>query len=219
MKRNKRYVLPHRRKRKGETNYKSRLTLLKSGKSRFVVRKSLKNVTCQIIDYERQGDRVSVHSDSKELPRFGWKFPGGNLPSAYLTGYLCAKRAVESGIKEAILDIGFYRSTPANRLYSALKGAVDGGLKIPHSEEILPKEERFTGAHIQNYAALLKKESPEKFKSVFSGYIKLKVDPEGITRAFDETRKKISESRIGKKGEPGKGRKAGEKKAKKTKKK
>lgn len=208
MKRNKRYVLPHRRKREGKTNYKSRLMLLKSGKSRFVVRKSLRNTMCQIINYEREGDRVSVHSDSKELSKFGWKFPGGNLPSAYLTGYLCARRALDTGIKEAILDIGFYRSTPANRIYSALKGAVDGGLKIPHSEEVLPKEERFTGAHIQNYAALLKKESPEKFKSVFSGYLKVKVSPEEMIKVFHEAKKKIDQNKTEKK------KKSGEKKVK-----
>jgi large subunit ribosomal protein L18 len=199
MKRTKNYVLPHRRKREGKTDYRTRLRLLKSGKPRLVVRRSSKNITCQIIIYETMGDKVSVHSDSKELPKLGWKFLGGNIPSAYLTGFLCAKRAVDIGVKEAILDMGFYRSTPSNRIFSALKGAIDGGLNIPHSEEVLPKQERFSGAHIQAYAALLKKESREKYNRIFSGYIKLKINPEDITKAFEDTKKKILESKAAKK--------------------
>ena len=35
-----------------------------------------------------------------------------------------------------------------NRAYAALKGMVDAGMEIPHSEEVLPSEERINGEHI-----------------------------------------------------------------------
>lgn len=32
----------------------------------------------------------------------------------------------------AVLDVGLYRTTTGARIFGALKGAVDGGLDIPH---------------------------------------------------------------------------------------
>lgn len=37
------------------------------------------------------------------------------------------------------LDLGLARATRGNRVFAAMKGAVDGGLHIPHSESIFPK--------------------------------------------------------------------------------
>ena len=61
-----------------------------------------------------------------------------------------AKKANEKNCKEAILDLGLHTSTKGSRLYAVLKGAVDGGLKIPHDKEILPNNERLTGMHTKN---------------------------------------------------------------------
>ena len=33
-------------------------------------------------------------------------------------------------------------------MFAALKGMVDGGLEVPHSEDIFPSEERLSGEHI-----------------------------------------------------------------------
>lgn len=192
MKRSRNLVLPHRRKREGKTDYKVRLKLLKSRKPRFVVRKSLNNVICQIVKFYPEGDKVVVSANSKELKKFGWKFNCSNLPSAYLTGLLCAEKAKKHKVSEAILDLGLCESTPGNRLYSALKGALDGGLEIPHSEEILPKPERVSGQHISQYYEKLKKESPSRHKKVFSSYLKSKTDPKDMPKVFEHAKKKIS---------------------------
>ena len=53
-------------------------------------------------------------------------------------------------IKEAILDIGLRSPIKGSIDYAALKGAVDGGLAIPHSKEVLPSEKRIKGEHIKN---------------------------------------------------------------------
>jgi len=63
--------LQHRRRREGRTDYHARLSLLKSGKPRLVVRKSLKNITCQIIGFAQIGDATLVSADSRELKSFG----------------------------------------------------------------------------------------------------------------------------------------------------
>ena len=63
---------------------------------------------------------------------------------------LAARNASEKKIKEAILDIGLRSPIKGSIDYAALKGAVDGGLAIPHSKEVLPSEKRIKGEHIKN---------------------------------------------------------------------
>jgi large subunit ribosomal protein L18 len=143
--------VPYRRKREGKTNYKTRLKLLLSSRPRLVVRKSNKNLWCQLVEYSPDGDKVIASSHSRELAKYGLKTSRCNLPVAYLTGILLGRRAVQKKHSEALLDIGLYTSTKGSRLYAALKGAVDAGMKIPYSEGILPAQERLEGKHISGY--------------------------------------------------------------------
>lgn len=39
---------------------------------------------------------------------------------------------------KAVLDIGLVRTTTGNKVFACLKGAVDGGLYIPHSSSRFP---------------------------------------------------------------------------------
>lgn len=41
----------------------------------------------------------------------------------------------------AILDVGLIRTTTGNRIFGAMKGAVDGGIYVPHNSK------RFPGFH------------------------------------------------------------------------
>ena len=190
MPKGKKTVVPHRRRRELKTDYHKRFRLLKSGKPRIVVRKSVKNITCQVVEYQTTGDKTLFSADSKELKKFGWNVGAGNIPAAYLTGLLCGTRA-KGKAKEAVLDSGLRRSTKGSRIYAALKGAVDGGLDVPHSEDILPNEDRLKGQHVASYAEHLKKESAEAHKKMFSGYTKAKVAPETLPKHFDEVKAKI----------------------------
>ena len=70
-----------------------------------------------------------------------------------LAGYALAKRATAAGHDSAVLDIGLAASTRGNRVFAALKGMVDGGLDIPHSESVLPDESRLAGEHIDGKLA------------------------------------------------------------------
>src|SRR3989442_12111882 len=150
-----RYSLPYRRRREGKTDYKLRRALVKSGKPRAVVRLTNKYVTVQITDATLTGDIVRASASSRELPKLGWKGALGNLPSAYLTGALAARRAVQRGIREAILDLGLKGPTKGSKLCAVLKGLADSGLIFPHSPEKLPPMERIGGNHIATYAKSL----------------------------------------------------------------
>jgi len=162
-----RYTLKFKRRREGKTNYKRRLNILKSGKPRLVIRKSLTNIYVQLIKFDQKGDITIFSGSGFALKKLGWKHNTENIPAAYLTGLLTGKKIMEKGVKEAILDIGMNNSVAGSRIYAALKGVIDAGVKIPHSPEVLPKEDRISGKHLADYR---------------------KVD---ITKDFNDTKKKI----------------------------
>jgi large subunit ribosomal protein L18 len=144
-----RYHVHFRRRREGKTDYRVRLRLLKSDRSRAVVRCSGRRVRVAIVEYDPVGDRVVAAADSVELGTI--QFPVASLastPAAYLTGYLAGLRAKSSGTEEAILDAGLRHPTAGGRLSAALKGLLDAGLNVPHGEEGFPDIERLAGSHL-----------------------------------------------------------------------
>ena len=177
------FTVFYRRKREGRTNYKKRLALLLSKKPRLIVRPSTNNMITQVIGYAEEGDRIKVAAKSTELRKLGWKYNCGNLPSAYLTGFLIGKKAGKKGIKDAILDLGLNPSVKHSRIYGVVKGAIDAGLKVPCSEETFPDENRLKGKHIAEY-------SPKQDVQ-FSRLKKNNVDPKNIIKVFEEVKKKI----------------------------
>lgn len=183
--------LPFRRKREGKTHYKKRLKILLSNKCRLVVRKSLNGTKASIVQYDTKGDKVLLTVDSKNLGKLGWKGNTGNLPSAYLAGMMLGKKAMQKGIKEAIADIGLNNSTKGSRLYAALAGAIDAGMKIPLGSEILPPKERLSGEHISKYAQSIKSDK-EKYEKQFLDYIKKGLNPEDIVKHFNDIKGKIN---------------------------
>ena len=185
------FTVPFRRKREGRTHYKKRLKLLLHDGHRLVVRKSLNNIQVSIVDYSAKGDKILFTVDSKALAKLGWKGASGNLPSAYLIGMLAGKKAIDRGIKEAILDIGISDSVNGSRLYAALAGAVDAGLLVPHDPTALPSKERVSGEHIAKYAESIKGDAP-KYGFQFSNYLKKGLAPESIQNHFNEIKGKIN---------------------------
>jgi large subunit ribosomal protein L5e len=181
-------------------------------KYRMIVRFSNKDITCQIAYARLEGDVVVCAAYSHELPRYGIKVGLTNYAAAYSTGLLLARRllkklnldSIYEGQKDvngeyycvecvdgqpkafrAVLDIGLYRTTTGARIFGALKGAVDGGLDIPHSEKRFPgwdteaKElnaevhrKHIFGIHVGEYMQALLDEDETAFKRQFSRFIK-----------------------------------------------
>ncbi|MFX0022933.1 MAG: 50S ribosomal protein L18 [Candidatus Hermodarchaeota archaeon] len=182
-----------RRRTEGKTDYHKRLRLLKSRKLRVVVRATNNHMRVQVVQSKLAGDKVLVSAFSKELPlKFDWNANTGNVPAAYLTGYLAGTRAKKQNIQEAIFDLGIFYHR--NRVLAACKGVIDSGINIPYKEEFFPEslEDRVKGAHIEYYAKTLKSDEPEKYEQKFSGYInKSKVNPLKISQLFSNSLKLI----------------------------
>ena len=112
-----------------------------------------------------QGDIVFASAYSSELPKYGIKHGLENWAAAYATGLLVARRALTKiglaekyeGVKEpdgnhtmteeiedagrpfkVFLDVGLRKTSTGSRVFGAMKGASDGGLYIPHSENRFP---------------------------------------------------------------------------------
>jgi large subunit ribosomal protein L18 len=171
-----------RRRREDRTDYHQRLRLLKSGKPRLVARVSNRHVRAQLITPGPDGDETHAAASSEDLADYGWEAPTGNLPSAYLTGYLAGSRAVDAGLTEAVLDIGLNTATPGNKVFAVQEGAIDAGLSIPHSESVLADWSRNRGEHIAEYAA-------QRDEPLYSGDF----DATELPEHFDEVRERLME--------------------------
>lgn len=185
-----RYKLAFKRRREGKTDYRARKNLVRLDKSRLVVRITNQHTIAQIINVKLDGDETIVSAHSNELKKIGWLGSGKNTSAAYLTGFLVAQKALEAGIDSAVLDIGLKSTTKGARIFAALKGAVDGGLNVPHSDVILPADERIRGEHVAAYAESLSDEEVEKR---FSQYIKNGLSPKDLPDHFESIKQKIED--------------------------
>jgi len=200
-------------------------------KYRLVVRFSNRNVTTQIVYARIEGDVVLAAAYSHELPRYGIKVGLANYSAAYATGLLLARRllkklkldAIYTGAKEAngavfnvedvdgqpgaftaYLDVGLRRTTTGAKVFGALKGAVDGGINIPHSEKRFPgydseKKEfkadihrrHIFGLHVSDYMKQLKGEDEDAYKRQFSQYIKAGITAESVEAMYKKAHAEI----------------------------
>ena len=187
------YKVAFRRRREGKTDYGARIKLIDYEKSRLVVRVSNAQATVQIVDYTPEGDITVASAVGKQLANYGYLGNAGNITGVYLTGYLCAKRALAAGVEYAILDIGLRSPIKGSKVFAALKGAVDAGLEVPHGDFIFPEDERIRGEHVANYAESL---SAEEVAEKFSKYLERGLNPTDLPENFDETIKNIDEAEV-----------------------
>merc|ERR1719265_2535049 len=195
-------------------------------------------VICQVAYATITGDMVVSQATSPELEKFG--IPAGykNYAAAYATGLLCARRTLKIfGMDETIkgkeeidgeefhveeeeteqrpfkciLDVGLRRTVVGARMWGALKGAVDGGLHVPHTQKNFPgykapdekgqeaefdaeaHKSRIYGEHVKEYMEMLAEEDPTKYEAHFAKYIEGDKDADGIEDMYTEAFEKIRE--------------------------
>lgn len=169
------------RRAQAVTNYAKRIAGIKSGLARVVVRKSNRGITMQITTYSEKGDNVLATVNSRELKEYGWE-PRRNMPTAYLTGMLLAKKA-NFGNRECILDIGIYRPVQGSVVFAAAKGSKDNGMAIAANLEV--DEKRLAGRHIAEYA------KAGTGKTQFTAYAKANFDVKKMDEKFEAVKKQL----------------------------
>jgi len=107
----------------------------------------------------------------------------------------------------ALLDVGLARTTTGSKIFGALKGALDGGLNVPHSEKRFygfDKETKkldakllrkviFAG-HVSEYMKSLSQSNPDRYKKHFARYIKNGISPDKVEAMYKNAHKKIRDS-------------------------
>jgi len=148
-----------------------------------------------------------------------------NYAAAYATGLLAARRVLKklgldsqyAGVVtpdgkdytvektddatrrpfQVLLDIGLHYTTTGARVFAAMKGAVDGGLAIPHKNKRFPgynaEKKKFDsrvlrkyifGGHVAEYMRKLQADDPDKYKTQFSRYIEAGKGPDDIEKMW-----------------------------------
>jgi len=146
----------------------------------------------QLVNSKIEGDYVITQANSSEIIKYGWLGGKKNTPAAYLLGFVVGLKAIKKGEKEACLDLGLSRPSKGSKIFAAVKGALDAGLKIPCDNEIFPDKSRIKGEKISNYAKGLK-ESLD-YQRIFSGYLKRRLKPEKMPEHFERVKTTIEES-------------------------
>jgi len=200
-------------------------------KYRMVVRFTNKDICAQIIFARIQGDQVLCSAYAHELPRYGITLGLTNYAAAYATGLLLARRLLKQlkldkfyegttdasgehtevedvdgkpGAFKCYLDVGLSRTTTGAKLFATMKGAVDGGLNIPHSDRRFPgydsESKKFDagvhrkyifGGHVANYMKELKDGDEDAYKKQFSRFVTAGVTSEGMEALYKGAHAKI----------------------------
>jgi len=208
-------------------------------KYRLVVRFTNRKVVCQIMYATIRGDMVVEQAQSTELSKFGVPIGHKNYAAAYCTGLLVARRVLKKfGMDETfkgkeeidgddyhveeeeegdqrplkvILDVGLQTTCVGHRMWGALKGAVDGGLHIPHNNKLFPgykppadkggeseydaeaHKEKIFGTNIKDYMEMMQEEDPTKYEAHFSKFIENGIDADKMEDMYSEAHDKIKE--------------------------
>eukprot|EP01064_Diplonema_japonicum_P027878 TRINITY_DN4151_c0_g1_i2.p2 TRINITY_DN4151_c0_g1~~TRINITY_DN4151_c0_g1_i2.p2 ORF type:complete len:305 (+),score=100.30 TRINITY_DN4151_c0_g1_i2:49-963(+) len=200
-------------------------------KYRLICRITNRDVICQVASAELKGDRIHASAYAHQLKDFGLTVGFSNYSAAYATGLLLARRILTlkgldkkyPGIDEvtgdnfeikedenqrpfkALLDIGLVKPTVGNKVFACLKGAVDGGLLVPHSDKRFPgysggeldaemHRSRILGQHVAEWMDEMEEEDNEKFQKHFSQYLANDVSSDSIEEMYLSVHKKIREN-------------------------
>jgi large subunit ribosomal protein L5e len=205
-------------------------------KYRLVVRYTNRDIIMQIVTSEISGDKVFASAYSHELKAYGIEHGLTNWAASYCTGLLIARRVLKklgldetfSGVEEAdgeytlteaaeddgeerrpfkaFLDVGLARTSTGARIFGAMKGASDGGILIPHSENRFPgydiesKEldaetlkKYIFGGHVAEYMETLADDDEERYKSQFGKYVEDDIEADGLEELYSEAHAAIRE--------------------------
>jgi len=188
-----------------------------------------RDIIAQVVAARMSGDEVIAAAYAHELTNYGITLGLTNFASAYCVGLLVARRVLaKMGLAEiykgaeevtgemfeieeneekrpfrCLLDVGIVTVTTGHKVFAVMKGAVDGGLAIPHNEKRFPaytKEEgfdpevlktRIMGEHVKEYMEYLAEEDEERYNKQFGRFVKAGISGEQIPELYSKAHEQI----------------------------
>merc|ERR1711977_4247 len=90
-----------------------------------------------------------------------------------------------------------------------MKGAVDGGLEVPHSNKRFPGYDReakeydaethakyILGGHVAEYMQMMLEEDEDKYKEHFASYLEEGIEPDDLEELYQKAHKAIREDPV-----------------------
>ncbi|VFV41322.1 60s ribosomal protein l5-like, partial [Lynx pardinus] len=206
----KRYQVKFRRRREGKTDYYARKRLVIQDKNKYntpkyrmIVRVANRDIICQIAYARIDGDMIVCAAYAHELPKLLNRFGMGKIYEGQVevTGdeYNVESIDGQPGAFTCYLDAGLARTTTGNKVFGALKGAVDGGLSIPHKNKEFNAEvhrKHIMGQNVADYMRYLMEEDEDAYKKQFSQYIKNNVTPDMMEEMYKKAHAAIRENPV-----------------------
>jgi len=205
-------------------------------KYRLIVRTTNRDIVAQVAYSRLQGDIIVAAAYAHELKNYGLNVGLTNYAAHYCTGLLLARRLLNKfkldklyvGQEEVdgaeynvepvddgpapfrcFLDVGLTRTTTGNKVFGALKGAVDGGLDIPHNCKRFPGYDTDSknfdaethanyifGGNVGEYMKHLKEDDSEAYEKQFSRYIKAGITGDDLEDLYDKVHTAIRENPV-----------------------
>jgi len=194
-------------------------------KYRLIVRFTNKDIVAQFAYSRIQGDIVVCAAYAHELPKYGITVGLTNYAAAYATGLLLARRHLKSikrdeiykGVEKAtgedynpervddnpnpfmaVLDVGLARTSTGSKIFAVMKGVLDGGVNIPHSEtrfygydkekkeyDAEAHRDHIFGKHVADYMRMLQESDEEAYKRQFSKFISAGVTADSLAEMYE----------------------------------
>jgi len=203
-------------------------------KYRLVARRTNKDIICQVVSAKIIGDNVICAAYSHELKSYGALAGFTNYAACYATGLLCARRLLTklglaskyegqtkvTGARfevqplandrkpfKCILDAGLARTTTGARIFGVMKGAIDGGLSIPHSDARFPgfknnkldtekHRKRIFAVHVAEYQKTMLSEDATSYQQQFSKYQAASLKPDGIEAMWKKVHTEVRKNPV-----------------------
>nr|XP_058900194.1 large ribosomal subunit protein uL18-like [Kogia breviceps] len=232
-----RYQVKFRRRREGKTDdYAWKRLVIQdknkydTAKYRVTVHVTNRDIICQIAYARIEGDTIVFAACARELPKYGVRVGWTNSTALLLANRFGTDKIYEGRVEGAgekckaesmegqraaftcYLDAGFARATSGNKVFGALKGAVNGGGSLLHSTKGFPgydsKSKEFKAEvhrkhivqqNVADYLRYLIEEGEDTCEKLFSQYIKNDGTPDVTEDMYKKAHAAIREDPVNEK--------------------
>lgn len=168
-------------------------------------RRLLKQVGLEELYAGNEEPDGEVKSYKGKRPNLGEEI-GADEKYHHKTHYVAGVEEADRKPFRAFLDVGIKNTTTGSRVFAAMKGAVDGGMDIPHSNKRFPGYTRDTkqydaevlkghimGEHVADYMREMEEDDEENYAKHFAKYVSEDKEADDLEEMYEKVHAAIRE--------------------------